>query len=67
MNFEHLVSPQQLAEKLNMAVATVHKLSNSGELPSYKIGRKIYFDLEEVKLQMKKNAMRKVKGDDHHE
>lgn len=48
MNTKESLTPLEVANLLNIAKNTVYELIKRGELPSYKIGRKIRVDIEDV-------------------
>ena len=48
MDLQASLTPQEVSELLKITKNTVYELIKRGELPSYKIGKKIRIDMEIV-------------------
>jgi len=56
-----LISKKELAEVLNICIVNITALTDNGEIPCYKLGKRTYrYDLEEV---LKAVNSRKEKGE----
>jgi excisionase family DNA binding protein len=51
----HLLTPEQLAEKLSVPLSWVYEQSRQGNIPTHRIGKYIRFNLAEV-VSQKKNG-----------
>jgi excisionase family DNA binding protein len=55
-NPEHLLTPEELAERLKVPLSWVYENSRTGKIPSVKLGRYVRFKLNDVlKSQRKEN------------
>ena len=52
MKDDEALNATQVASILHIGRSTVHKLANSGELPSYRVGRKVLFALKDVEAYL---------------
>jgi len=50
-----LLSPEELAERLNLPVSWVYEQSRQGNIPTHRLGRYIRFNLAEVLASQKKD------------
>jgi len=50
-----LLSPEELAQRLNLPLSWVYEQSRLGNIPTHKLGRYIRFDLHEVLASQKKD------------
>ena len=48
MDLQASLTPQEVSELLKITKNTVYELIKRGELPSYKIGKKIRIDMHDV-------------------
>lgn len=44
-----LLSPVEIGEHLDVTAETIRRLHRSGRIPGYRVGRKLRFDLTEVR------------------
>ena len=51
---DHLLTPEELAECLQVAVSWVYEQSRQGNIPTHRLGRYIRFNLDEVLSSQKK-------------
>ena len=51
---DQLLTPEQLAHKLNVPMSHVYEQSRQGKIPTHKIGRYLRFDFREVLASQKK-------------
>jgi excisionase family DNA binding protein len=51
-----LLTPEQLAERLQIPVSWVYEQSRQGNIPTHRLGRYIRFDLSEVLESQKKRS-----------
>ena len=49
-----LLTPEQLAHKLNVPLSHVYEQSRQGKIPTHKIGRYLRFDFQEVLASQKR-------------
>jgi excisionase family DNA binding protein len=47
------ITAEELADFLKTPVASIWRLSRSGQIPSYRLGRLMRFDLDEVRAALK--------------
>jgi len=52
---DHLLTPEELADRLNTPLSWVYEQSRLGKIPTHKLGRYIRFDLHEVLTSQKKD------------
>lgn len=50
---ERLLTAKQVAEVINVSTRTVYRRENAGDIPSYRVGTAIRFNLDEVMMAMK--------------
>lgn len=50
-----LLSVDQLAEALGVSRRTVYRLLEEGDVPHYRVGKHLRFDLDEVKKALRAN------------
>lgn len=55
MTLETALTPEEVAKILKIAKYTVYELVKKGELPSYRVGRNIRFDIKDVEAYKQKN------------
>jgi len=55
---EHLLTPKQLSEFLQIEVSTVYKWTHYGYVPHFKIGGNIRFDLAQIKRWLNRRQKR---------
>jgi len=53
---KELLTPEQLAERLNVPRTWVYERSRAGKIPTHRIGRYIRFDFQEV-VKSQKNLL----------
>ena len=51
---DRYLSRRQLSELLSVDLATLHRWSKTGKLPSYRLGGKIYYKYSDLEREMKK-------------
>ena len=56
-NLQTLLTPEELAERLNVPISWVYEQSRQNKIPTHRVGRYIRFSLEEV-LAHQKNSPR---------
>lgn len=49
-----VVDPERLATALGISVRSVYRMVHANELPHYRVGRQIRFDLDEVFQQTRR-------------
>ena len=52
---DHLLTAEELADRLKIPISWVYEQSRLGKIPSHKLGRYIRFDLHEVLASQKKD------------
>ncbi len=50
-----LLTPEELADRLNVPLSWVYEQSRQGNIPTHRLGRYIRFDLHEVLASQKKD------------
>ena len=45
---QSLLTPQDLAEYLNISIETIYSWTSMKQIPYYKVGRLVRFDLDEI-------------------
>jgi excisionase family DNA binding protein len=50
---ESLINAEQLSEVLGLSLTAIWRYCREGRLPHYKIGRRVLFDLEEVRAALR--------------
>jgi excisionase family DNA binding protein len=45
---KEILTRKQVSEMLELSYPTLNKLNKTGELPAYKIGRKVFYRLEDI-------------------
>ena len=60
MDLQASLTPQEVSELLKITKNTVYELIKRGELPSYKIGKKIRIDMHDVEayINNQKNSLK---------
>jgi excisionase family DNA binding protein len=51
-----LITAAELAKHLNLSEDAVYKMALRGDIPSYKFGNKVRFDLEEVRASNRRGV-----------
>jgi len=52
---DHLLTPEELADRLKVPLSWVYEQSRMGNIPTHRLGRYIRFDLHEVLESQKKD------------
>jgi excisionase family DNA binding protein len=55
VNSDPLLTPEKLADRLNVPVSWVYEQSRQGKIPTHRLGRYIRFNLNEVLASQKKD------------
>lgn len=58
---ENILTIEQAAEFLGLAISTIHTMVNRAEIPSYKAGKRLYFIEEEIRDWIKSGRKKTVK------
>lgn len=64
MNEDEAFTPQEVADQLRIAKNTVYELIRRGELPSYRVGKKMRIDRKDVEAYKNKGRGRSLNKDD---
>jgi excisionase family DNA binding protein len=54
---QKLMGPDQLADLLSVSKASVYRLTESGKIPHYKVGRSLRFDMSDVVTYLEQNRV----------
>ena len=49
---KQILTRKTVKDMLNISYPTLNKLNKSGELPAYKIGRKVFYKLSDIEKSM---------------